>query len=384
MSSVILASTSADLARRVRVAAGGEVLVFTPEQLPLTPDQVLDLASGLNAVRTVIVDPPPGRVEDALRLAGRFDEQFPAVSVLLITDPSADLALAAMRAGVRDLLYRDASVGDIRWAMEKATEAADARVGITRAQSRVTGRVITVTSSKGGVGKTTVAVNLAVGLTVPAPLGTALIDSDLQFGDVSAALGLQPQSTLMDATGAEGEDRERAFHGLLTRHRTGLQVLCGAATPAEGDAIPAETVSRVLEALKSDFRYLVVDTAPGMTDPTLAALEHTTDLVLVVNLDVPSVRGLRKQLQVLDTLQLTHAARHLVINRPRRSAGVSIADVEAAVGLPAHVVLPRSAKAARASAAGVPVVRPGDGDKMSKAVMSLVSRFTELSAIERR
>jgi pilus assembly protein CpaE len=384
MSSVILASTSADLVRRVRVAADGEVLVFTPEQLPPAPDQVLDLASGLNPVRTVIVDPPPGRVEDALRLAGRFDQQFPAVSVLLITDQKADLALAAMRAGVRDLLYRDASVGDIRWALEKATEAADTRVGITRAQSRVTGRVITVTSPKGGVGKTTVAVNLAVGLTVTAPHGTALIDTDLQFGDVSAALGLQPQSTLMDAARAEDEDPVRAFHGLLTRHPTGLQVLCGAATPAEGDAIPAETVSRVLEALKSDFRYLVVDTAPGMTDPTLAALEHTTDLVLVTNLDVPSVRGLRKQLQVLDTLQLPDAARHLVINLPSRSAGVSIADVEAAVGLPAHVVLPRSAKAARAGVAGVPLVRPGDRHKMSKAVMSLVSRFTPASGTKRR
>ncbi len=384
MSSVILASASADLVRRVRVAAGGEVLVFTPQQLPSAPDQVLALVRGLNPVRTVIVDPAPGRVEDALRLAGRFDQQFPAVSVLLITDPSDDLALAAMRAGVRDLLYRDASVGDIRWALEKATEAADARVGITHAQSRVTGRVITVTSPKGGVGKTTVAVNLAVGLTVTAPHGTALVDTDLQFGDVSAALGLQPQRTLMDAAGAQDEDPVRAFHGMLTRHPTGLQVLCGAATPAEGDAIPAETVSRVLEALKSDFRYLVVDTAPGMTDPTLAALEHTTDLVLVANLDVPSVRGLRKQLQVLDALQLTDAARHLVINRPRRSAGVSIADVEAAVGLPAHVVLPRSAKAARAGVAGVPVVHPGDGDRMSRAVMSLASRFTAASVTKRR
>ena len=112
-----------------------------------------------------------------------------------MAEPSPEMWQAAMRAGIRDLLAPGAGVDEIRAAVERAGHAAASRRRVLRPVSeteRYAGRVITIASPKGGVGKTTVATNLAVGLTASAPQSTVLVDLDVQFGDVASALGLTP------------------------------------------------------------------------------------------------------------------------------------------------------------------------------------------------
>lgn len=376
MTSVIVATSSSDLARRVRVAVGEEVLVFPPDQLPTNPSQVLALAGDAEVVRAVLVEPSEGRLDDTLRMATRFDQQFPRVSVILVTDNKAELALPAMRAGVRDLLYRDASVGDIRWALEHARDAAAARTGGDDVRPATTGRVVMLTGPKGGVGKTMLATNLAVGLTRHAPHGTALVDLNLQFGDVRAVLGLTPEATLADAAMRVAESEDGAsLRGFLTRHRSGLQALCAAPTPAAADVIDPEHVGLILGMLKEEFQYVVLDTGPGLSEHTIAALEHVSDLVLVTGADVPSVRALIKELQVLDSLGLP-MARHLVVNLVERGGAVTTGDIETAVGRPVDVVVPRSPKVAQAAHDRVVLAESPGRDPASQALERLVARFT--------
>lgn len=381
MSRVMLVSPSRDLARRVRTAVGDDLTVLAPEQLPAGPAQLLALATDPDAVRVVLVDVGEDDVvtDRCLDLATRLDQAFPQVGVLLATTRGEELALRAMRAGVRDVLSPDLGVEDLRWVLRRTEEASATRTPGPRVDDVFTGRVITVASPKGGVGKTTIATNLAVGLAGQSPQGTVLLDLDLQFGDVGAALDLEPASTLGDlVTGAAARD-VIAMKSLLSRHGSGLHVIPGVASPVEADRITTAQVSALVELLKREFRYVVIDTAPGLGEQTLAALDHTTDLVLVTGLDVPGVRGLRKELALLDELDLHPATRHVVVNMADTSGGLSVADVEATIGRGVDLVVPRSRKVVRSTNEGRPIVLGQPRDAVSKGLQTLISRLAPVT-----
>ena len=182
--------------------------------------------------------------------------------------------------------------------------------------------MINVMSPKGGVGKTTVSTNIAVGLAQREPGSTVIVDLDVQFGDVASALDLEPTHFIGDVVHGAARYDAMVLKTFLTQHKTGLYVICAPNSPAEADAITPEDVTHLLEMLTAEFRYVVLDTAPGMSDTTLAALDATTDLVLLTSMDVPGVRGMRKELDTLATLgvQTGDAADRAELRRPEGAA----------------------------------------------------------------
>jgi pilus assembly protein CpaE len=241
--------------------------------------------------------------------------------------------------------------------------------------ARYTGRVITVASPKGGVGKTTVASNLAIGLTASAPQSTVLVDLDVQFGDVASALGLVPEYALPDVVHGPAVEDTMVLKTFLTQHPSGLYAVCGAESPAAGDTVTAADVSRLLTSLSREFRYVVVDTAPGLSEQTLAALDRATDVVMLSSMDVPGVRGLRKELDVLRELCMIPAGRHVVMNFADAKGGLSVRDVETAIGTGVDVVVPRSAAVPPTTNQGVPILASGRRDPAVKELRRLVARF---------
>lgn len=381
MSEVILATGSTDLARRVRIASDDQLTVIQPEQLPVGPAQLLALAPEPDQVMAVVMDVRAGNglLEHALDLASRFEAQNPSVGVLLVSDHVEELALRALRSGVRDVIEAGAEVGDIRWALRRAVETAQRTEGSGPGDhgqgDAYAGRVITVASPKGGVGKTTVATNLARSLSDRAPSGTVLVDLDVQFGDVAAALDLNPEFTVADLLDSATLSDPIALKTLLTRHPSGLQVACGVTEPHEADKLAPEKVGRLIDALKGQFRYVVLDTAPGLSDHTLTALDHATDLVLVTSLDVPGVRGLHKEIQVLDQLGLQPHTRHVIVNNVDRLAGLTIGDVETTIGCKVDLAIPRTAAVLRSTNVGSPVVEHAPRERVSRELTSFAGRF---------
>ncbi len=380
MSSVILASASTDLTRRVRLASGDNLFVLAPEQVPTGPAQLLGLSNGTGPVQAIMLDVTgTASAADSLSLAQRFQDQFPTIAVLLVTEQAQALGLPALRAGVRDLIGPDLSVEELRFVLRRAIENATAAAGSASTEPAAVGRVITIASPKGGVGKTTLATNLAVGLAHQSPNGTVLVDLDVQFGDVSAALDLDPTYTLADVVLGPGLRDVTGLKTLLTTHRTGLHVLNGVKSPVEADQITAEHVSTIIGLLKSEFRYVIIDTAPGMGPHTLAALDHTTDLVLTGSLDVPSVRGLRKEIELLEELELPPATRHVVLNMVERGGGLTLADVEATIGRAVDFAIPRSGKVIASTNRGRPLLEDPGRDKVRKDLQQLVARFSPIT-----
>lgn len=260
--------------------------------------------------------------------------------------------------------------------MSTTVLAATAADGSQQHSPTSRGRVISVLSPKGGVGKTTVATNLAVGLAKEEPGSTVLVDLDVQFGDVASALNLTPQHSLADTVQGSAGCDTMVLKTFLTQHETGLHVICGVESPAAADAVTADDVSRLLATLAAEFRYVVVDTAPGLLEHTLAALDETTDPLFVTTMDVPGVRGLRKELQTLDDLGMFIGSRYIALNLTGQRSGMSVADVEATIGTGVDLQLPRSKATPVSVNLGIPLLQSGVRDPMTKKLHNLVDHYT--------
>jgi len=389
MSRVVLAGADEDLILRVKQAADGDVTVLPPGRLPSDPARLFEqLVDG--ELPDVLLVGPHAPAPEVLNLAARLDVQSPGIAVVLMAEPSPQMWQAAMRAGIRDLLDPASDVTEIRAAVEQAAQAAAGRRRVLRPAAeteRYAGRVIAIASPKGGVGKTTVSTNLAIGLTAAAPQSTVLVDLDVQFGDCASALGLAPEYTLPDAVRGPASEDTMVLKTFLTQHPSGLYAVCGAESPAAGDTVTGEDVTRLLTSLAREFRYVVVDTAPGLSEQTLAALDRASDVVMLTSMDVPGVRGLRKELDVLRELTMIPAGRHVVMNFADPKGGLSVRDVELAIGTGVDVVLPRSKHVPASTNRGVPIIEGGSRrDPMVKELKRLVSRFqaTPLAKPSRR
>jgi pilus assembly protein CpaE len=378
MSRFVLITPSSDFEQKLRLAAigglRGHIKSLPASVLGGETDTVLQQ---LALERPEVLIFGPGIViEDALRLAVIVDVAFPEISVVLVHDDQPDVALQAMRAGVRDILSPLADVPSIRAQLERACQAFAARQRTaTQPVEKQNGLVIGVFSPKGGVGKTTIATNLAVGLGRLAPMSVVIVDLDLQFGDVATGLYLNPEYSVLDAVSGAATQDSMVLKAFLTAHPSSIYALCGPRNPADADRISSEQITRLIRQLALEFRYVVVDTGPGLTEPSLAALEQCTDAVWVTGMDVPSVRGLRSGLDVLNKLNLLPETRHVVLNFADTKTGLSVQDIEATLAAPVDVSIPRSKAITLATNRGVPLLQDKVRDPATKSLNDLVQRF---------
>ncbi|WP_194861193.1 AAA family ATPase [Dietzia sp. SYD-A1] len=384
MSRLAVLTESADLRDRVRSVVGDHLVDLPLGPLPSDPARMLAMTQGAQQLSVIVLDAGPRDQTTALEVAAGLRTDDTGISVVLVSDRPEEIGFAAMRAGVCDIVHPDADPGELGWVLERARRTAVTRQagtgvgpggGVNGSETQP-GRVISVASPKGGVGKTTVATNLAVGLARSDPHSTVLVDLDVQFGDVGSALNLAPEYTLVDVVHGPAAQDTMVLKTFLTQHETGLYVVCGPGSPAEADSVGMEDISRLLQTLASEFRYVVVDTAPGLTEPTLTVLDNTHDLVLVTSMDVPGVRGLRKEIDILRELGMVFSGRHVVLNFADTQNGLTKTDVEATIGASVDMMIPRSKGAVASVNQGIPLLQSDKRDPVTTHLRKLVGRFT--------
>ncbi len=380
MSRFILITADSAFEQKVRLATAGglpgDILPVKPELLS-EPEDLLDLLAVQQP--EVLVFGPGIAADAALRLATIVDVRFPTISMVLVASEDPGLPLAAMRAGIRDVIEPTADIPGVRLFLERACQAFASRHRTdyvpTTATKEEQGLVVGVFSPKGGVGKTTIATNLAVGLGKLAPMGVVLVDLDLQFGDVASNLYLNPEYSVRDAVSGPASSDTMVLKAFLTPHPSGIYALCAPRNPADADGISADHLGTLIRQLSAEFPYVVLDTGPGLTEHSLAALEQCTDAVWVTGMDVPSVRGLRSGLDVLGKLDLFPETRHVVLNFADSKTGLSVQDIEATLGAPVDVSIPRSRALSLATNRGVPLLQEEVRDPATKNLRGLVQRF---------
>ncbi|MGA0330113.1 MAG: AAA family ATPase [Ilumatobacteraceae bacterium] len=233
--------------------------------------------------------------------------------------------------------------------------------------------VVAVVSPKGGNGKTTVSSSLAVALGRRHE--TVLVDLDVHFGDVEYALRFHPIHRLDDAVRRLQENSKVDLSSLLATHPTGVEALCAPSNPVEADRIEPAEAFAVVDRLIELGRPVVLDTAGGISDYTLGALDRATHIVLVSGTDVPSVQAGRKLIDTMTQLEMSVSKVHLVVNRSTTRVGLSVKDVEAVLGMSAVLEVPEHPSVAAAMNQGSPVTESSPQGPIARAFFDFSDRI---------
>jgi pilus assembly protein CpaE len=260
------------------------------------------------------------------------------------------LLIEAMRAGVRDFLRRPISTADLQGLLGRLLRRPTAR-------STRQGAVISFVSNKGGVGKSTLTVNIACGLARRRPGRVLILDASLQMGVCAALLDIRPATTLTDAVRQKDRLDEVLIHQLATPHDSGVHVLAAPADAVEAAEIDEEILSRVLTLARRAYDFVLVDTFPLLDRVMIAALDVSDRVYVVLESVVPTVLGGAKLLEVFDTLGYRRERQRVVLNRYSHFAGnLPPADVAARLKRDIDHVFPYEKKLLIASNLGRPYV----------------------------
>ena len=235
---------------------------------------------------------------------------------------------------------------------------------------------MTVFSPKGGVGKTTSSVNLALALADKGARKVCLVDLDLAFGDVAITMQLFPTHSIEQAVGSEDSIDLAMIEGLLTRHEDSLNVLAAPAHPDVRERVTPLLISRILRALRDGFDYIVVDTSPSFDDATLTALDETDECVVVATLDVPTLKNVKVALETMDMLNIARGHRHLFLNRADAEVGIGVDKVENILGMPVSAQLQSAMDIVAMTNAGTPIVTAQPNHPASRAYNELAAAVT--------
>jgi pilus assembly protein CpaE len=378
MRPILLAGTTDAFARRL-YGAVDEALRDRVRLWSAPPTESGGLEVMLQANPAVVVI-GPGLVDSvAIKVAERIDAERPEVGVIIVLqalEGGGTTVEGAMAAGVRGVLSKDSDGDTIRSTVARAVQAADRHLPGTEQTAAVSrARVTTILSPKGGAGKTVLSTNLAVGLASRSPRGVVIVDLDLQFGDVGYALGLKPRHTIYDAVASSGELDITTLKMFLTHHKSDLYALCAPDEPARGEVVTVDAVERIIGLLAADFDHVVIDTVAGLSEHSLATIDHSTDIVFLADMDIPSVRHLAKVVAAFDALEMTRQRRHFVLNRADARVGLSMIDVATSAGLDIELQIPTSKQVPVTLNEGNPIILSNPKSPVSRAIWELVEKI---------
>jgi len=317
---------------------------------------------------------PHVELQHALALSDGMRLSRPSTSVVLVRhEVDAVVLREAMQAGIRDVVPLS-DPHAITAAVDRAYQLYIALRGPGGAIH--TGRIVTVFSPKGGVGKTTMAVNLALALADKGARKVCLVDMDLAFGDVAITLQLFPSHTIEHAVGSEDSVDAALLESLLTRHPDSLMVLAAPSHPDVRDRVTPLLVSRILRALRETFDFIVVDTAPAFDEQTLTALDETDECVIIATLDVPTLKNVKVALETLEMLNIASGHRHLLLNRADDAVGLGPDKVESILGMSVAAQVSTSIDIAAATNSGRPILSSNPGHASSTALRQLAAQLS--------
>jgi pilus assembly protein CpaE len=284
---------------------------------------------------------------DGIEATDQLARRLPQAAVIMISiqaDP--DYLRRSMLAGAREFLVKPFGGDELVAAMRTVHERNQSRkvepvaVGPGRSAAAQApqgpehqGKVVALFSPKGGAGRSTLAVNLAVAAATELKHTVSLFDASLQFGDVALLLNLDPKAvSVADILGDINEGRPDAVEGGLVNHASGVKVLLPPPSPEVAELVTPRDARTIVDYLRENSDLVVIDCWPLLQEPVLAILDAADVVLCVVTLDLTSIKNARMFLGVADKLGYLDGKLKVVLNRADSAYGISVADVERSIG----------------------------------------------------
>lgn len=332
----------------------------------------------------VLVLGPSFGSSHALEHVARLVRSRPqTAAVMVLHELSTDVLQQAIRSGVSDVIAMPADPAQLIEVVERAAgdlvPPMPAAPPAPSVESPESGRVITVFATKGGAGTSFVATNLGVLLARTSAKPVAVVDADLQFGDVAVMLKLAPQHTIIEAVQQIDRLDASLLRSLLVRHEpSGLYVLPAPIEPAFADNVSLSDMSKIIRVLRSFCSHVVVDTPAHFTDIILGLLEETDDIVLMAGMDIPHIKNVKIALQTLRLLNIPADKVKLTLNRANSKVKLDVAEVERTLQMKADCLIPSDIAVPRAINKGVPIVLDAPRSGVSRSLERLAALFPAL------
>lgn len=341
-----------EIRKAVRDAVDGAVNVYVTTDLTEAVNKardrepqaaMIELTGDLNRDRTCISE--LRSIAPDMHVVGIYSNESNSSSF-----GSAEM-VELVRLGVSDFLRRPISDSELHGFLKRLSPQS------RRAEPSRLGTCISFISNKGGVGKSTLAVNTATALALEYPDDVLLIDASLQMGVCAPMLNLLPETSLLDAFEQQSRLDKTLIRQLATRHESGLLLLAAPPDPLAAAEIDDQSIVRVLNLARRTFRYVIVDTFPLFDQVVMSVLDIASRTYIVLDNVVPTVLSAVQLLKLLDDLQYPDDRIRIIVNRYQQLAGNPlIDDVQRSLRRDVDHVLPYDKRAITAANVGRPCV----------------------------
>ena len=343
---------------RVKLLAGGnDAEQLYEEIVRLKPDAAI-IALGPNA-------------DNAVRFIEKLNAECPGTALISAAqDASPDHILKSLRAGAREFLRIPISAEELRTVLARVSELA------TQQQveaPKKKGRMVAVFSSKGGCGTSFIATNLAAATASK----TVLVDLNLQAGDLPLFLGLDAKYSIADMVEKRQRLDEALINSLVTPHSANLSLLAAPREADHADEIEPQHIYEVLQKLREHYDYVVLDPQHTFDSITLAALDQSDEIVLVVTLDIPAIRSTQRALEIFDRLGYPRKKVKIIVNRWSKQIDLDLRQVEKFLGEPVVGFVPSDYQTAVGSInLGTPLVQAEPTSKISLEIRRIAQQMS--------
>ena len=329
---------------------------------------------------------------DGITATEKLSAAVPAAAVVMMSvQGEADYLRRSMLAGAREFLVKpfssDELTASIRQVysreqdklsrMAAATPVVSSDSGSSSGGAGVEGegRVIAIFSPKGGVGRTTIAVNLAVAAATELGRSVVLMDGSFQFGDVGVLLNLNPKNkSIADLVPELEQGEPESLDTFVIKHSSGIEVLLAPPSPEMAELITPGGVKRVIEALRRRHDLVIIDCTSWFNDTTLDILDVADDVLTILSLEITSIKNMRLFLEVAEQLGYEQSKIKLVLNRADSTLGIRVADVENSIGRKVdHTIVSDGRSVVYALNRGVPFFLSNREAQVSQDILRLAT-----------
>lgn len=310
---------------------------------------------------------------DVLNLAERIILHRPRTFVILVAEHlDVDMMQSAVKVGCHNVVELPSSSKDFADYIKSVYNNEQTRLKSLNEKENLlwSSTVISVFGAKGGLGKTTIAANLAVKLAEKRKK-VALIDLDLQFGDIHIFMDIEPKDTITELVQEVITPNIDSIRSYMSVHSSGVHVLCAPRSPEYAELISPEKILSLLSLLRSYYDYVIIDTAPSFSEVNMTAIESSSLIFFVTGLDISILKNSKLSISLLESLQQNDKVR-VIVNRSVDMNTISIKDVEKIIGYPIWAKIPSDYKVAvNALNRGIPFVSGAPKSKLSQSISEL-------------